>query len=102
MSYQDINVEEFQELMQEEEAVIIDVRTPEEEVEGVIPNARLINIMEPSFPEKIDQLDSDKTYLVFCRSGGRSATACKYMSSKGFTKLYNLQGGIQAWNAKQG
>ncbi|MEM1408997.1 MAG: rhodanese-like domain-containing protein [Bacteroidota bacterium] len=99
MSFKDINVAEFKELMSNEDTVILDVRTPEEEVEGVIPDARLINVMDPSFPEHIEQLDKDKSYLVFCRSGGRSVTACKFMSSKGFNSLYNLLGGIQAWNS---
>ena len=100
MSFKDISVEEFQELMKADDTVVLDVRTPQEEVEGVIPNAQLINLMDRSFPEEIEKLDKDKSYLVFCRSGGRSVTACKFMASKGFTKLYNLLGGIQAWNAQ--
>lgn len=99
MSFRDINVVEFKELMHKGDTVVLDVRTPEEEVEGVIPNARLINVMDASFPEQIEQLDKEKSYLVFCRSGGRSVTACNLMSSKGFKKLYNLLGGIQAWNS---
>ena len=93
-----INIQEFKEKIEsDEQAVIIDVRTPEEEVEGVIENSVNINIMEASFPAKIMDLDKSKNYYVFCRSGGRSATACQFMEKNGLN-AYNLLGGIQAWN----
>ena len=98
MSFENISVEKFETLMNEEDAVVIDVRSPQEEVEGKIEDSLLINIMDASFPTEIEKLDKDKTYLVYCRSGNRSATACKFMASKGFSKLYNLEGGIIAWN----
>ena len=94
-----INVEEFKsEVASDKNAVIIDVRTPEEEVEGMIENSININIMDASFPAQIAQLDKSKNYYVFCRSGGRSVTACQFMEKNGLT-VYNLEGGIQAWNA---
>ena len=82
-------------------AVIIDVRTPEEEVEGLIPDSVTINIMEPNFSAKIMELDKTKTYYVYCRSGRRSATACQFMEKQGLT-AFNLIGGIQSWNQSQG
>lgn len=100
MSFKNISVEEFEALMKDENTIVLDVRTPHEEVEGVISNAQRANLMDNTFPEQIEHLDKDKTYLVFCRSGGRSVTACKFMASKGFKKLYNLMGGIQVWNTQ--
>lgn len=79
-------------------AIVIDVRTPEEEAEGLIPNSVNINLMSPAFPAKVLELDKSKTYYVYCRSGGRSSTACQFMEKNGFN-TYNLEGGIQAWNA---
>lgn len=99
MSFQNIPVDRFKELMNDENTVILDVRTPEEEVEGMVPGSVLINVMDPSFPTKVEELDKSKAYLVYCRSGGRSATACKHMANTGFDKLYNLEGGIKAWNS---
>jgi len=94
-----INVTEFkQRISEDQDAVIIDVRTPEEEAEGVIENSININLMEPSFPAKVMDLDKSKNYYVFCRSGGRSGTACQFMEKNGLT-AYNLEGGINAWNA---
>lgn len=82
----------------DDQAIIVDVRTPEEEAEGLIPNSININIMESSFPAKVMDLDKSKTYYVYCRSGGRSVSACQFMEKQGLT-TYNLEGGIQAWNS---
>lgn len=96
---QNLDVNSFKEGFEtDENAVIVDVRTPEEEAEGLIPNSINLNVMEQSFPAKVLDLDKSKTYYVYCRSGGRSANACKFMESNGL-KAYNLIGGIQAWNS---
>jgi rhodanese-related sulfurtransferase len=98
--YSDISPAEFQQKMQEEsDAVILDVRTQEELAEGSIDGYIMIDINQPSFPDKVKELDPEKTYLVYCRSGGRSGAACNFMAGQGFTKLYNLKGGIKAWNS---
>ena len=95
---ENLNVTQFKEkTANDNNAVIIDVRTPEEETEGVIDNAVNINLMDSSFPAKVLDLDKSKNYYVFCRSGGRSATACQFMEKNGLT-AFNLAGGIQAWN----
>ena len=101
MSFQNINVEEFKQKMQEPDTVVLDVRTPGEIEEGEIPGYQMINFMSPEFANEIDQLDRDKTYLVYCRSGGRSANACNAMSTLGFSSLFNLLGGINAWNSAE-
>lgn len=78
-------------------AVIIDVRQASEEVEGKIENSVNIDIMKPEFADAIKELDKSKTYYVYCRSGGRSTSACGFMESQGLT-AHNLDGGIIAWN----
>ena len=84
----DLDANTFREKIKSDEtAVIIDVRTPEEEVEGTINGALNINLMESSFPAKIMDLDKSKTYYVYCRSGGRSATACQFMEKNGFPTI---------------
>lgn len=95
---QNLDVKSFKQGFENDEnAVILDVRTPEEESEGLIPNSVNINLMNPDFPTKVLELDKDKTYYVYCRAGGRSASACQFMEKNGYT-TYNLLGGIQAWN----
>ena len=79
--------------------IIIDVRTPMEVAGGKIPNATVMNITDtPRFIAEIKKLEKDKSYLVYCRSGQRSAMACKLMDSLGFKDTNNLQGGIMNWN----
>jgi phage shock protein E len=89
---------EFQKLAKDPNIVIIDVRTPGEVSEGYIDGATLfIDYNGSNFGSKISKLDKSKSYIIYCRSGGRSTRASELMASKGFKKLYNLEGGISGW-----
>jgi len=93
----ELDAKEFKENYQKDEkAVLIDVRSPEEEIDGKIENSINLNIMEQAFPARIMDLDKSKNYYVYCRSGARSATACQFMERQGFYAV-NLRGGIIAW-----
>jgi rhodanese-related sulfurtransferase len=76
--------------------VLLDVRTAGEVAGGKLPNALNIDIMSPSFGQKISQLDKNKTYFIYCRSGNRSGQACAIMHRMGFD-VRNLNGGIGAF-----
>jgi len=79
-------------------AFILDVRTPEEVEEGYIAGATNIDFYEgQDFINALEALDKTKHYYVYCRSGNRSGQACAYMEKAGFTKAYNLVGGILKW-----
>ncbi len=95
--YTDLTPREFKEKMQEDNVVILDVRTLPEVREIAIPGHIHLDINQPQFPFKVMELDKSKTYLVYCRSGARSAAAANYMGQNGFSEVYNLQGGIIAW-----
>lgn len=99
MAYQDLFPKEFLAAYtaQKNDAVLLDVRTPAEIAEINIDGHIAINIQQPGFMEEVAQLDKNKTYFVYCRSGNRSGQACKYMATQGFEKLYNLKGGMLAW-----
>lgn len=98
LKFKNIRAEEFKNIKAKNpEAVILDVRTAGEVKDGKIPGASLLNLMDRQFSEKIDKLDKEKTYLVYCRSGNRSGQACAIMADKGFKKVYNLEGGINYW-----
>ena len=88
-----------QSFIDENNPVVIDVRTQEEFDAGYIAGATLIDISSPGFTDAISALDRSATYLVYCRSGNRSATATSTMIDLGFTKVYELDGGIVAWSA---
>ncbi len=79
----------------EENVLLIDVRTPGEVSDGYIKGAhKFININDADFLPSIDELDKEKTYVMYCRSGGRSGKAANIMVQKGFKDVYNLEGGI--------
>jgi rhodanese-related sulfurtransferase len=77
--------------------MILDVRTPEEVASGYISGSVNIDIKAPDFQEKINALSKDKTYIVYCKRGGRSSKAFDMMKEKGFAKVYNMLGGIMKW-----
>ncbi|HEY5917132.1 MAG TPA: rhodanese-like domain-containing protein [Chryseolinea sp.] len=79
------------------DAVVLDVRTPGEVVEGAIPGAVNIDYNAPDFGEKISALDKTKPYYVYCMGGGRGSKALDKMKAEGFTNVYNLEGGFKAW-----
>lgn len=97
-AYQDVNPESFDKLRKsEKDAVVLDVRTKEEYDKGHIAGAKLLDISSENFNQELAKLDKSKTYLVHCAAGGRSARACKKMGEMNFQHLFNLAGGMNAW-----
>ena len=78
-------------------AIILDVRTKEEYDNGHIPGSMNIDIHSDNFNENIDKLDKERSYVVCCASGGRSASAVKIMSELGFKDAHSLSGGMSDW-----
>jgi phage shock protein E len=76
--------------------VIIDVRTPEEFSDGHLEGAMNIDIYDPAFEAEVAALDAAGTYVVYCRSGQRSANALAFMNSIGFDDVTNLGGVLDA------
>ena len=92
------NVVEFKAAFEKEkDAILIDVRTPEEFKSGAIEKAVNIDYNDPKFEEKIVHLDKKLPYYVYCLSGGRSSSAADFMRKQGFEKVVELKGGILAW-----
>lgn len=89
---------EFQQKMASlSEAVVLDVRTPEEFANGYIEGAVNIDFRSSDFESKISQLDRETTYLVYCGSGIRSRKAADLMKDLKFKKVYDMDGGLSAW-----
>lgn len=85
-------------LEEDNNAVVLDVRTQEEVDEGIIPDAIHIDIYEgQGFIDDLEKLDKTKNYYVYCRSGNRSGQACAIMNQLGFENAYNLVGGFMEW-----
>ncbi len=84
-------------LINDEDPVLIDVREQSEVGDGTLNNA--IHIPLSSFAKRAGELDQyrDKSVIVYCRSGNRSGSVCRTLTGRGFEKVYNLAGGIMAW-----
>jgi phage shock protein E len=95
--YKNLNAEEFDNLRADKKNVVLDVRTPEEYADGHIPGSVNIDFNSEDFDKQIAKLDKSKMYLVHCASGGRSARSCNKMGKMNFEHLYNLEGGMGAW-----
>lgn len=98
-AYTDLDVAAFKAKMANEHVVVLDVRSPQETALGKIEGAIEIDYNAGNFAEQSAQLDKEKTYLIYCRSGVRSVHACNIMKEQGFSDLYNLLGGYIAWSA---
>ncbi len=99
--YKNISGQELRDKVKDNpDAIIIDVRTPQECYEGMIPNAVNFDLFEPHFMQRIQELDKDKEYFMVCRSGNRSGSACGAMVQMGFSKVHNLDGGMMAWDSE--
>lgn len=87
----------FEQLETQSDAVIVDVRNPDEwALTGVPPNASLIPL--PEFEARAPgELPKDKPIYVICNSGNRSRVASEALIRLGYEQVYNIDGGIQAW-----
>ena len=95
-----INVAEFEKGISEldDDVILLDVRSKKEVKAGYINGMQNIDFYGTDFESKIDLLDKSKTYYVYCAAGGRSFKAAKMLHKKGAKNVYNLNGGITAWN----
>ncbi|NUM80242.1 rhodanese-like domain-containing protein [bacterium] len=94
---QQISADELRNRMRHEKLVIIDVREPSEHSAKNIPGSILIPL--GALPSRLHELEKfkDQEIIVYCRSGNRSAHACRHLIGNGF-KAINLSGGILAWD----
>ncbi|WP_109299275.1 rhodanese-like domain-containing protein [Aquimarina sp. AU474] len=95
-----ITVEEMDSLLKLGEVQLVDVRTPSEYQEGHIDSAINIDFRNENFETLIAKVDKSKPVAVYCGRGGRSGKCSAYMKKAGFTKIYDLDGGITEWKFK--
>ncbi|MGB9936805.1 MAG: rhodanese-like domain-containing protein [Methanobacterium sp.] len=81
--------------------VPLDVRTPDEYEAGHIENATLLNAKSADFEEKLEEMDKNKKYFVYCRRGPRSTKAANLMKKHGFNEIYEIVGGFDKWKSKR-
>ena len=84
------------------ELTVLDVRTPAEFDSSHIKGAINYDVLDSiQFMQQIQALDKNETYLVYCRSGKRSAKAAEWMNRQGFNHIYNMKEGILGWEKRQ-
>lgn len=88
---------QFEQAITKNKVTIIDVRTPSEYQSGYIKGAQNINVQSNDFKSRIENFDKTKPIYIYCRSGARSSNAARIMEAIGFTKIYDLDGGILSW-----
>lgn len=77
--------------------ILLDVRTPEEIAEGKLAGSIALNYNDDNFAEALNELDPNQPVYVYCAAGGRSSKTATMLGEKGFKLVYNLDGGITAW-----
>lgn len=97
--YKNVNTAEAVQMINQQNAVIVDVREDNEYRSEHIINA--IHIPLGYFQDRLKELDKykDKPLIVGCKSGNRSSHACALLKKQGFEQVYNLSGGVSAWKA---
>ncbi len=84
------------ELINREDALVVDIRAMADYAKGHIINA--INIPNNGFKEQLHQLkDKDQTIVVVCNTGTISGSICKLLKENGYEKIYDLKGGMASW-----
>ncbi|MBB1094497.1 sulfurtransferase [Rhodopseudomonas palustris] len=94
-----INWQEAHKLIEEtpgRDVVLLDVRQPKEYAHAHLPGAKLIPLGD--LDKRLDELGKEQPIVIYCASGGRSRVAAQMLAGKDFSKVYNLTGGIKAWN----
>jgi phage shock protein E len=81
--------------------VLLDLRTPDELANGVIPGAVNIDYFKKDFETLIGRLDRNKTYFLYCAAGSRSTETAALMARLGFKRVYNLAEGFTGWKKQK-
>ncbi len=87
----------YEKLKADPSGIILDVRTPEEFNGGAMQSALNVDYNGNAFESEVSKMDKSKTYFVYCLAGARSASAANWMRKSGFTHVFDLKGGILAW-----
>jgi len=88
-------------IQKDSKLIVLDVRTPEEFKEGHIKGAINIDIRQEDAFSKIDKLNKNAKYLVYCRTNHRSGIAVSHMMQSGFRNVTQMMDGFPGWAANK-
>ncbi len=97
LNVQEIDAQQLTELLEDqpEDLLLVDVRTPAEMAQGMLPGAQAVPMH--LVPLRLDQWRNQKKIVVYCRTGARSAQVCAFLQQHGIDQAINLRGGIVDW-----
>ena len=95
--FKEINATDFEKRRAKGQAPLLDVRSPQEFAKGHVTGAINADIHSPGFAAKAAQFDRKKPILVNCHAGSRGAIAAAELARLGFKSVFNLEGGLEAW-----
>jgi len=101
--FQTITPKAALELMKDKnnEITILDIRPEDEFEKEHIPGAENLDYHGHHFQSKVEKLDKEKNYLIYCKSGARGAYFMDKMRESGFNGAYNILGGFVAWKVSK-
>ena len=79
---------------------ILDIRTPGEFQSGHLQSAILIDFYSQTFADQLGRLDKEKKFLIYCRTGNRSARSLEIFKKLKFQKIYHMANGISTWKSE--
>lgn len=97
----DISKDEALKLLESDNTIVLDVRTPKEIIDTppIVEDAITIDYEDKNFENEIKKLDKNKTYVVVCTRGNYARGACITMEKNGFKSIKSLKGGLNAFNS---
>ena len=96
-AFHNLTPAQFAEGLRQANAVLVDVRRPDEFAGGHLPHALNLEVTAPDFIQRVAALDKTKPTYLYCRSGARSAKAAEQLIQAGFANVHNLLGGVLDW-----
>ena len=91
-----VNVKTTWEMKERDDVCLLDVREQWEYEVGHIPD--VLHLPMSQIANRLNEIPSDKTLIISCKSGQRSGRVTNWLKQSGYEEVYNMQGGILAWN----
>ncbi|HHL42503.1 MAG TPA: rhodanese-like domain-containing protein [Hellea balneolensis] len=94
-----VNAQQAADIIKKQDGIVVlDVRTPGEFASGHIDGAVNVDFKNRNFENELSKFDKNQTYLIHCRSGGRSTASLKSFKKLGFKHIIHMDGGMIGWN----
>jgi len=97
LNFTSLDPQTFQALLKDKEGILLDIRTSQEYDDFHLKDAINIDLYRSDFEEKINNLDKSFPYFIYCHTGSRTKMVLDIMKKGGFREVYDLKGGLLAW-----